>query len=362
MASVSRSFSRIALSCARQARSTTRNSSSLPSYCSRRIFIGPKKAFSTTSYQYKEELKEKGSDETAALVPDSEVDPTVLREIDHLVSKIDREAPTSYPELKKQNGYWAEEEEDEFISTVEDCDDEFRNDDITSMGHDELQEHRELREYARIIAWDMPSLSSLAKPFSLPPQTHLLRFRHTTYLGETHPAETKIVLEVCSKDLTPTYLTEAQRITLLKLAGPRYNPDTDLIRMSCEKFPTRAQNKRYLGDLINTLIKEAKEGDAFEDIPLTFPHHKSKPKFTFPESWNMTSERKKELERSRVQGSLGDGSHEPGAVVDGNSVIEHAIRTVPELSMIRGASGFGGEAREPPAGARRGGMQRRPRS
>ena len=37
---------------------------------------------------------------------------------------------------------------------------EFAGDDITSLAHGELEQHREMREYARIAAWEMPLLSS----------------------------------------------------------------------------------------------------------------------------------------------------------------------------------------------------------
>lgn len=37
----------------------------------------------------------------------------------------------------------------------------FQGDDISSLGHGELEQHREMRDYARIAAWDMPLLSSL---------------------------------------------------------------------------------------------------------------------------------------------------------------------------------------------------------
>lgn len=40
-------------------------------------------------------------------------------------------------------------------------DEEFENDDITSLGHGELEQHREMRDYARIAAWEMPLLSSM---------------------------------------------------------------------------------------------------------------------------------------------------------------------------------------------------------
>jgi small subunit ribosomal protein S35 len=34
------------------------------------------------------------------------------------------------------------------------------DDDISSLGHGELERHREMRHYARLVAWEMPLLSS----------------------------------------------------------------------------------------------------------------------------------------------------------------------------------------------------------
>ena len=50
--------------------------------------------------------------------------------------------------------------EDDAIGTGPD--DEFADDDMSSAGHAELERHREIREYARIAAWEMPLLSSTA--------------------------------------------------------------------------------------------------------------------------------------------------------------------------------------------------------
>lgn len=51
-------------------------------------------------------------------------------------------------------------------------DEEFEGDDITSLGHGELEQHRELREYARIAAWEMPLLNSMTSlPPSIPPSS-----------------------------------------------------------------------------------------------------------------------------------------------------------------------------------------------
>jgi small subunit ribosomal protein S35 len=75
-------------------------------------------------------------------------------------------------------------------------------------------------------------------------------------MGEQHPAEKKVVLEFTPADMPN--LTEIQRDKLRKLAGVRYNPESDIIKMSCEMFETQAQNKRYLGDLVDKLLEEAR--------------------------------------------------------------------------------------------------------
>lgn len=145
-------------------------------------------------------------------------------------------------------------------------------------------------------------------------------------MGENHPAEKKIVLEFCTRDLPG--LTEPQRIKLIKLVGPRYNPISDIVKMSCEMFETQAQNKRYLGDLVDTLMAEAKDDkEMFEDVPLDFRHHKFKPPLEFPESWKMTPQRKQQLEAQRQQRMLEAQARElKGQIVDGMAVIEEAVK------------------------------------
>ncbi|CEO59978.1 hypothetical protein PMG11_04625 [Penicillium brasilianum] len=251
-------------------------------------------------------------------------------EIQKSVDQIDKQEDIRFEDVRgKVRGFWAEDDGDE-MAQVEDGDEDIQDDEITSMAHAEMELHREMREYARIAAWDMPMLSKLAKPFTLPPQTHILRFRYTTYMGEQHPAEPKVVVELASRDLTPKYLTEAQRQTFLKLVGPRYNPQTDVVKMSAEQFGSRAQNKRYLADVVNTLIQEAKKGDAFADIPLDLRHHKPKFRPQFPESWNMTNERRQQLAARRKERLTAQSSRE--AIVDGNQVVSEAVLALPELN------------------------------
>lgn len=173
---------------------------------------------------------------------------------------------------------------------------------ISSMAHVELETHREMREMARLAAWEMPLLSALSKPFTAPTRATPLRWRYTTYLGELHPAANKVVVEFSLQDLA---LEPAQKQTIRKLAGARWNSDTDIVKMSCESFQTQAQNKRYLGETIAALIKEAKEGaDKFEDVPLDMrvsaararKRHRRTPGVRFPEEWKLTSERRAMLD------------------------------------------------------------------
>ncbi|MCJ1322223.1 37S ribosomal protein S24, mitochondrial [Xylographa vitiligo] len=210
------------------------------------------------------------------------------------------------------------------INEMDSGDDEvFDGDDMSSIAHGELEQHRELRAYARIAAWEMPLLSKLAKPFE-PPTTTPLRFRYTDYFGETHPARLKIVCEFSPMDLP---LTPAQRLTLIKLVGVRYDPQRDLVRMSCEMFETQAQNKRYLGDLVDTLIKEAKEGEGFEDVGVDFRHVKWKDRKEFPEGWKLSGGKRKALEERREERERKERERvATGQVVHGVSVIEAAMR------------------------------------
>jgi small subunit ribosomal protein S35 len=144
-------------------------------------------------------------------------------------------------------------------------------------------------------------------------------------MGESHPAAKKVVVQFCTRDLPN--ITEAQRIKLIKLAGVRYNPDTDVVKMSCEKFEAPAQNKRYLGDLIGNLITEAKNSkDMFEDVPLDFRHHKPKKVPMFPEEWKMTPDRVQMLLKQRKQQMLLEKGETP---VNDKQLVEDHTQALP---------------------------------
>lgn len=245
-------------------------------------------------------------------------------------------------------------------------DEEFDGDDISTQGHEELEQHRELREYARLAAWELPLLHSmrayslwkttkankvteLAKPFEPPKQNQPLRFRYTTYFGAQHPADKKVVVEFAPNDISD--LTEVQRMKMIKLAGVRYNPSTGLIKIASESMETQAQNKRYLGDLINKLIKESKDPkDTFEDVPVDFRHHKPKAFHKLPEGWKLTPERKKELEEKKRKALEAD----TGKLVDGNAAITEALKRLGMAQLQQSKSAAAAGQRVPAMAGRAG--------
>ncbi|CDS13300.1 hypothetical protein LRAMOSA05478 [Lichtheimia ramosa] len=158
---------------------------------------------------------------------------------------------------------------------------QFQFDDQTTMGHDLFENIRTVRQYLRKTEYELPKLKSFAKPFVPPTSDQILKFKSHTYLGEGHPVERKVVLSVKVDDLK---LSNTERHKFLLLAGPRYHVDTDELILSSEKFPHRKQNKKYVRDTLDALLKESKNtNDTFEDIPLDLPQPKKK--LQFPKEW-----------------------------------------------------------------------------
>ncbi|KPI40264.1 37S ribosomal protein S24, mitochondrial [Cyphellophora attinorum] len=252
------------------------------------------------------------------LLDDSEDGPNAINEDEELSQrdqdKIEAEVNRAHPlDLRIPRattrasgmGWWADGEDDE-MGQFEDADDEWDPNIISSIAENDIQLHREIRQYTRVAAWEMPLLAKYAKPLEPPTKATPLRFRYTTYMGESHPAARKVTLTFTTTDLARSLepnLTEPQVLKLQKLLATRYNPFNDRVHMSSEKFPNAAQNKRYLGDLLATLIKECRnEEDMFEDIPLDTRHvkrEKMKQRYQFPVGWMMTEGRVAQLAESR---------------------------------------------------------------
>ncbi|KAG5972006.1 hypothetical protein E4U55_000955 [Claviceps digitariae] len=221
-------------------------------------------------------------------------------------------------EKPNKSSFWFDDEDPE-TNTEEH--DEFDEDDITSMAHGKLEEVREMRHYNRLAVWEMPLLAKFAKPFEPPRKHQVLRWRYTTYMGESHPAERKVVVQFSPSDLG---LTRTQRNKLRKLVGPRYNPEKNLVKMSCESYEHQAQNKQYLTGLVNDLIATTKDkSDKFRDVPLDLRHHQVRKKPRFPVKWLMTDERQLEVREHWRAAALEDMERaEKGLFVDGAKAID----------------------------------------
>lgn len=155
-------------------------------------------------------------------------------------------------------------------------------------------------------------------------------------MGEFHPAEKKVVVQFAPDDLK---LTPVQTEKLKKLAGTRYNPETEIIKMSSDSFEHQAQNKRYLSNLVDDMIAMAKDPkDTFEDIPLDVRHHQSRPKPRFPKEWRMSDERRIELAEYRQQAAISDAQKaEGGLLVDGKKSIDDylVLRAIEESKKAK---------------------------
>lgn len=79
----------------------------------------------------------------------------IIRETD-IDEDLDSGAPTKKPSAKIKRTF-LNMGEDELIEEEEDVDD---SDGISTLGHGELEAHREKRHYARLAAWEMPLLAS----------------------------------------------------------------------------------------------------------------------------------------------------------------------------------------------------------
>ncbi|OBZ87237.1 37S ribosomal protein S24, mitochondrial [Choanephora cucurbitarum] len=157
----------------------------------------------------------------------------------------------------------------------------FDFDDQTTIGHSIFDNIREVRKYLRKTEFELPKLNAYAKPFEAPKADQILKFKSHTYLGEGHPVERKAVLSV---NVDKLELSETEKHKFLLLSGSRYNVNTNELVMSSERFPHRKQNKKFLIDTLNKLIKESKDTkDTFADIPLNLP--KPKQRLEFPKEW-----------------------------------------------------------------------------
>ncbi|KAG9300433.1 hypothetical protein G9A89_010058 [Geosiphon pyriformis] len=182
--------------------------------------------------------------------------------------------------------------------------DEYRFDDMTSTGQEILWSQREVRKYLRKTKYEIPQLNKFIEPFIPPKKSQILCFQTQWLIGEPSPIEKKVVLTFQLSDLIlQTQMVRVQAHKFIVLCGPHYNlpkgapwkqtfndkewPFRGSLKFVCDKFPHQAQNKKYLSDLLDRLVNEAKDmKDTFADIPIDLRHIKRKhPNYIFPKEW-----------------------------------------------------------------------------
>lgn len=163
-------------------------------------------------------------------------------------------------------------------------------DELPSQSQILVHQHREQRFYNRLAAYELPLLAKYRQEYKRPSfKTHPVTYRYTTYLGEEHPNARKVVMSVKTVDLG---LNDKELHKLRLLAKTRYDPTTDIFKMSSDRYETSAQNANYLNSIFQRLLKEAKDTtDDFSDVPLDNRHiiarqmRKKKRGYKFPEQW-----------------------------------------------------------------------------
>lgn len=166
---------------------------------------------------------------------------------------------------------------------------EFQYDDLPSLAHLHLEEHRTAREFIRSAAYELPLLSQYRSQYRAPKPTENLRFKHYSFpKEENHPASTKVVLAFTpeSTNIAPENLHK-----LKLLAGRRFDSEKNEIRISANQFGTQAQNKHYLAQIYSKLLAAASEGEKFDDVALDQRHvvkrmKKQPTKVQWPEEWS----------------------------------------------------------------------------
>lgn len=179
---------------------------------------------------------------------------------------------------------------------------EYMEDPLEPYGFDEnptsaqdiVRDFRDLMEFNRKAAFELPQLAKYRKPYTPVNKSETpVTYKYTRFLGEQHPGERKVVVSLKLSDLN---LTEPAQHKFKLLAGSRYDHRTDEFLMSSDKFLEPAQNASFLSDVLSDLIKESNTNpEEFADIPLDKRHteakyakkqRKNRQPVQFPPEWN----------------------------------------------------------------------------
>ncbi|KAL1692522.1 mitochondrial ribosomal subunit protein-domain-containing protein [Schizophyllum commune] len=186
-------------------------------------------------------------------------------------------------ELRRRGGEEEMHSEDAFDL----LEDEFEDDDTTTLGHHMIDELRDKLYYMRLIEHECPKLVAFRKPFVPPSPERPLIVRSIDYAGEGHPVTNKRAITV-SVDELPLHSERAKHKVKL-LAGTRWTPSppkdagvqgsavwaNGFIKISCEDFPDPAMNLKWIRDTLVRLCKEANNPDdqfQLSELPVDMRH------------------------------------------------------------------------------------------
>ncbi|KAG0677042.1 37S ribosomal protein S24, mitochondrial [Pichia californica] len=166
-------------------------------------------------------------------------------------------------------------------------------DEYPSGAQDIVRDFRDLMEFNRKAAFELPQLAQYRKPYNpVSKKDAPIIYKYTRFIGESHPGERKVVLQLKLKDLQ---LNENAQHKFKLLSGSRYDHKTDIFLMSSDRYLEPAQNASFLSDVLSDLIKESNnKPEEYADIPLdkrftnskyAKKQRKNKNFIPFPKEW-----------------------------------------------------------------------------
>lgn len=178
---------------------------------------------------------------------------------------------------------------------------EYMEDPLEPYGFDEyptgaqdiVRDFRDLMAFNRKAAFELPQLAQFRKEYKPTSRTEApVTYKYTRFIGESHPGERKVVLQLKLADLQ---LSAPAQHKFKLLAGSRYDHKTDIFLMSSDRYLEPAQNASFLSDVLDDLVKESNnKPEEYADMPLDKRHtiakyakkqRKNKNFIPFPKEW-----------------------------------------------------------------------------
>ena len=177
--------------------------------------------------------------------------------------------------------------------------DPFRFDDVSMLGHLELERIREERSYLRSAAYELPLLSQFRKNYIRPSKQQVLRFEYTQKLSadKDEMQLPEVILSFKIEEVGAALSLDKPSQHKLALLAAEYLENGSVVIKSAA-FPTQLENREYLLSIFSKLVAEAKTDDKFLDVPLPMPK-KLKPLYPshkWPASWNRPDLKPKQKE------------------------------------------------------------------